>query len=927
MVRNVSNINPVFFRGNVPSKNQESKAYCTDSIKELNNVTPDFGVKMPQKYTKIGETELSNGLVLHSYKLANGHRVTIIPMEGSPATVKNYVNVGSMNETDDIKGISHFLEHMAFNGTTGENGYEKLETGDSFKKIDRIGGWTNASTNYAITDYVNSSPMLNDKDIDEQIRIMAAMTEDLALTDEMIEKEKNTVCSEINMILDNPDTIAVDQTIRTLFNIKSSADELVGGSTKHIQNLTKERVKEYYDKYYTPDNMNLVITGDVDPDKIMETVAKEFHSNKKSKGIKYEERMIPVSKTVRKDFISDKATSSEIVLGFAGHSSNDAKSEVIQEILKHYIDSEDAGIQKILEEYNAYGNIYSDKISTNPYNPTVNLFNITCSNDNVEIVLKAIFDKLSNLKMNDEKILENIKKRLIMHRNDDFEYSDFVNGIVGNVILADNMTYLTDYEKILDEITIDDVNNYIKEYLNINKSALTVVHPEADNAKNISFKGKNSIPVKTEKLTSSVLDNNCNVVFHDTKNDNMTYNLELKFDYPEGINLAAFEVLSEIYSKGINNQSESDYKKFNQDNNLIQSINLYCNGLSLYGYSDYNNFKLNAERGIELLKNPKINEEEVNKAVKNLKEDLLLIPADSNDLFCGYESKFDTAYYSREELIKALDTLTVDDVKNLHDYIMNNSMGYVVLNNPENKPSIKNTAEDAFSKLNMLKPYEYKLNDVYNNPASPVVITKDRTVSQADIKQVYKFEMQDTPKEKAVFMILNEILSSSDSIGLFNRLRERDHLAYSVYSSTDKSGNCAKLELNILTTTDNKDNGEISYDNLQKSINGFNRQTNLLKNSKYTDEDLESAKLKTKAALLHNEGTESIITNLSASLEHKEGPDYLNIMYEAVDNITREDIDALSARIFSNNPIYAIVASEDTLNANKEFLEGLKNQS
>lgn len=69
-----------------------------------------------------------------------------------------------MNETANIKGISHFLEHMAFNGTNGENGHIKLEAGDSFKKIDELGGWANASTNYAITDYVNSTPLLDKKE-------------------------------------------------------------------------------------------------------------------------------------------------------------------------------------------------------------------------------------------------------------------------------------------------------------------------------------------------------------------------------------------------------------------------------------------------------------------------------------------------------------------------------------------------------------------------------------------------------------------------------------------------------------------------------------------------------------------------------------------------------------------------------------------
>ena len=52
------------------------------------------------------------------------------------------------------------------------------------------------------------------------------------------------VCSEINMILDRPSTIALDQTVRTLFNVKSSADELIAGSVKHIKNLSL--LKKYY---------------------------------------------------------------------------------------------------------------------------------------------------------------------------------------------------------------------------------------------------------------------------------------------------------------------------------------------------------------------------------------------------------------------------------------------------------------------------------------------------------------------------------------------------------------------------------------------------------------------------------------------------------------------------------------------------------
>ena len=153
MVMKVLGINCVNFRA------QNDKVRSNSSVpielaqnNEISNYSYDYHVKTPQKYTKILETNFENGLKLHSYKLANGYKVNIIPIEGSPSVVKTYVNVGSMNETQDIKGISHFLEHMAFNGTNGENGHIKLNTGDSFKKIEAIGGWANASTNYAITD-------------------------------------------------------------------------------------------------------------------------------------------------------------------------------------------------------------------------------------------------------------------------------------------------------------------------------------------------------------------------------------------------------------------------------------------------------------------------------------------------------------------------------------------------------------------------------------------------------------------------------------------------------------------------------------------------------------------------------------------------------------------------------------------------------
>ncbi len=931
MVMKVGNIHPAMFKANPPvTKPDEAKTQYRQ-IKELNQLTPTFAVRTPQKYQKLGITELSNGLKVHSYKLANGHRISIIPMEGSPAVVKNYVNVGSMNETDDIKGISHFLEHMAFNGTTGENGYIKLNTGDSFKKIDKLGGWTNASTNYALTDYVNSTPMLEEKDLEEQIRIIAGMTEDLALTPEMIEKEKGPVCSEINMIMDNPQTILMDQTVRSLFNIKSSADELVGGSTQHIKNLTREKVKAYYDKYYTPDNMNLVITGDVDPNKAIQLVSKNFHSTKTRRGQAYEEKMAPLKNTVRKDFITDKATSTEAMLGFAGPKNNDTKSKIIFDILTEHIDSTDTGINKEFKKINANGGMGLEKISTNPNNSTMIFYAINCADENSEKALKILFDKFSGLKAPNEENLNIIKERLLQAYKNGLEYSSIVNDVIGNSIIDGDFETLANYENILKSITPEDINKFIKKYLNLNKTAITLVHPQTTieklnanhaEAQNLSFKGRKNA-VNTNKISEQTLNNNYKIGFYQTNNDNMYFDINLRYPLPQGVSPAVREVLYEVLGMGTQKSTEDEFRKFQEHNNLNVSVDLTPQKLNIIGYSNQENFEKTVEKAKELLYTPRITEEEINKAKNRLKDYLERTQDSANKLYIDYEAQNNPLHTSKAQLLKDLDAVTINDVKNLHQYILQNSTGTIAVNTPINNLNIKNKSINEFESLKPVNNFVYKRNAVYQKNEKPIVLTKEKSVSQADIAQVFKFKYEDNTKERALMEILNTILSSS-SIGLFNTLREKEHLAYSVYSDIDRRGDCAELSCHILTTTDNKEIGEISYDNVQKSIDGFNRQIGALLNSEYTDDDLESAKRIFKAKLLNKEGTPSKLNALNSGLNSLEGLDFENQLFNEIDKITRADIDAFAKKAFSNPPVYSIVASKDTLENNKEYLQNLE---
>ena len=920
MVMKVDNIHSVLFKGGINSVKPAQTDNTRPQIMELSNVTPDFGVTVPQKYTKLGVKKLNNGLEVHMYKLANGHKVSIIPMEGSPAVVKNYVNVGSMNETANIKGISHFLEHMAFNGTNGENGHIKLEAGDSFKKIDELGGWANASTNYAITDYVNSTPLLNKKDLEQQIKIIAAMSEDLKLSTDMIEKEKHPVSSEINMILDDPQTIALDQTVRTLFKIKNPADEMVGGSVKTIKNLTRKDLIDYYNKYYTPDNMNLVITGDVNPDEAINITAKSFNSRKISQGAKFEEKLSPIQKTERKDFVSDKAKSTEVILGFAGPKNNDIREKVIYDIAQTYLNSYSSGLTQNLKQYNAYPYIDSEKISTNPNAARMVYLAASVSEDNSEKLLKTIFDTISSVKAPDRAVLDEIKQRILKAKEETFEYSSEVNDIIGKAMLNNSLEYITDYEQILNSITPEEVHRGVNQYFDVIKDSVTLVHPKKDSA--ITFKGKRE-PVNESRISEYQLPNGFDTGLYETKSSNINYNISLYIDKPYNKKAGVINVLDYIYTMGNSSLTEDEMDIFQEKNNITLASYVSPARLKISTESSFNNRNLIFDNAKKLLYEPRFTEENLKKAKERIKDHMSRHQDSAYSLYTNYDTRNNPYDFSDEEILANLDNITLDDVKECHKYLLNNSRGIITANIPAEHPEVKNEILNSSAKLKKVLPNKIKPLEIYKENTRPKVLQVVKNNSQADIMQVYKFKTDNTLRESVLGELTNSILTSS-SIGLFDNLREKDLLAYSVYSTIEKTGNSGEISCNILTTTDNKDIGEISYDNVKKSIDGFNRQIAKLKAGEFTDKDLENAKLAMKANLLNTEGSSKKLDTINLGLNSKYGITYANKLYNEIDTITKQEIVDFAEKIFRNPPVYSIAASKDTLENNKDYFKTLE---
>ena len=145
-----------------------------------------------------------------------------------------------------------------------------------------------------------------------------------------------------------------------------------------------------------------------------------------------------------------------------------------------------------------------------------------------------------------------------------------------------------------------------------------------------------------------------------------------------------------------------------------------------------------------------------------------------------------------------------------------------------------------------------------------------------------------------------------------------------VHSYLDNSHNSKALILSIGTTTENKDTGEISYDNVQKSIEGFKKHVEKLKTEKISQQELESAKLSLKSALLsQNSSGAGKCHTLAYSLDTPYGLTRENQIIDMIDSITVDDIYNAANYIFSTKPVYSIVATDNTLKNNAEYLKSL----
>lgn len=206
--------------------------------------------------------------MIKKYTCQNGVRIVLenIPTVRS-AAIGVWIKTGSRNETPELNGVSHFLEHMFFKGTTKRNAREIAESFDS------VGGQVNAFTSKEYTCYYAK---VMDNHASYALEILADMFFNSTFDEEELKKEKNVVYEEIKMYEDTPDDIVHDLLSQAVYE-KHPLGYPILGTEETLETFNSETLKKYVHDMYTPDKVVISIAGNVD-EKLISEVESYFGS-------------------------------------------------------------------------------------------------------------------------------------------------------------------------------------------------------------------------------------------------------------------------------------------------------------------------------------------------------------------------------------------------------------------------------------------------------------------------------------------------------------------------------------------------------------------------------------------------------------------------------------------------------------------------
>ncbi|MEK6830717.1 MAG: pitrilysin family protein [Nanoarchaeota archaeon] len=377
----------------------------------------------------------------HRKKLDNGLTVIFEKRKAPVVAVSSSVKFGAQYESENVKGISHFIEHLVFKGT------KKRKVDEIPREIENKGGIINAFTSEDITSYWNKLPS-------NYFKLGADISRDLVLNPlfekNALERERKVILEEIKMYNDNPNSYVLEKIKEMLY--KKPFNMSIAGTLKTVSSLSREKVVELFNSIYASSNVIFSVVGNVDWKDVLNE-AKKFPNTKKE--IKDVKISLSNGQLVKKRRGIDQAHE---VFGFHMPKLTDKKrysAEVFDAILGGGMSSR--LFQEIREKRGLCYSIRSSLDQSRDY--SYEAIYVGTTKEKVNLVKSLILKEIKKLKYLKLVDLNEAKEKLIGLREISKEKSESSMFDLLHEEIGGNAENYYDYDQGINKVKLEDVRN------------------------------------------------------------------------------------------------------------------------------------------------------------------------------------------------------------------------------------------------------------------------------------------------------------------------------------------------------------------------------------------------------------------------------------------------------------------------------------
>ncbi len=843
-----------------------------------------------------------------TFKLDNGQTVIIKEVHDNPiVTIDTWIKTGSINENDKNNGVAHFLEHLFFKGT------QKYPTGEFDKILESKGAITNAATSKDFTHYYITIPS---RDFKTALELHSDMLLHPQIPRKELEKERKVVIEEIAKNDDQPQTKLFQNMNEKFYTIHPYKRQVIGKKSI-IENITREEILDFYNKWYNPSNMITVIVGDINTNEAIELIKKEFGEKTASKS------KLPNYKTDKqithqeKVIAHDKIKTGYLLIGFRGVNAENQKDMYALDVLGVMLgDGRSSKLYQSIKEQKQLAFSISAGHSSMK-DDSLFLIQANFVPQNLEKLENSIFyeiEKIRNGSFDEQDITtaKNIIERDTFYARE--STANIANELGYTTLIYNNPQFYDNYIKNIKKVSKNDIINVAKKYLNPQTSVVSILLPQTDkdeNTKKISnVKLKDTKLIKQYKnITEYELPNKSTLLInHNKLNDIIAIQIYAKGGTYLENKAGTASMTASGMLKGTKKYSAIDLSQIMEQNGIKIVPTAGGDYFSVSVKTTKNDLPLTMDILNEMINNASFDPQEIEK-IKS--EKIYAIRQMRDNPFNIALEEFRTEIWKNTPygitgkiLEKSLPTINKTDITDYYNKIFYPQNVVISINgNVDDEEMIK-----YFSNLLNCKTGEQFNYENYKNIFKPLETTKTiKTAKDVSASWLILGWMTDgitNKKDAVVLQIIDALLGSGMSSRLFNNLRDEQGLAYQVGSSY--AGNVNKGFFAVYIGT-NPQTAAHSKKELLKEID-------ILKKEFVSDKELKEAKDKILGNfILAQETNAEKAATLGVFEASGRGFEYIDEFPKLVESVSASDVIRIANKYFSTPYVFAIVAPETTL--------------